>query len=181
MRHAGLQTARGLALAACVAGLPGLAAAGALDPGACYRRVYSAQHLAAQPAQSVRMLELLILPMQPGSPDRAAQVRAEFRDAPELFHAWLICPEGAEVTDGRRGALACFVECDGGGFEAWAEPAGNVILRTRGFLVEGSCGEPPEDGEDMPEVRWVRDAGAERTAYRLAPADPATCPPPPTE
>lgn len=166
------------ACSAAVAAVLAASAAAALEPGSCFHRTYSEAHLASQPAQSVRMLELRVEDAMPGTPDRTAIVRAMFTDAPEVYEAFLFCPASAQDTR-RPERLACYVECDGGGFEAELRGADTLMLRTRGFVVEGSCGDSEGDGADMLETRWVSDAGAETTTFRLDRADPAGCMPVP--
>ncbi len=165
-------------LALALAALPALAQA--VEPESCWRRVYTEDHLAAQPAQTVRWIEVAFDAFPGEDDNREAFVRVQFRDAPEVLRAYLFCYRSAAErgmpADLPPGAFSCYVECDGGAFHAWRRDARTLLLRSEGFVVAGGCREPGEDA--LPQFRRVIDEGDAATLYRLNRVDPASCPRP---
>lgn len=138
-----------------------MAAAGEI----CFRRVYDADHLARNPAQTVSTLEVLFT----SSPydDRIAWVSATFRGDPEEYGASLTCYD-AERSG--TGSPLCAVDCDGGVFRITDVQDDSILIRTEGFAVAGFC------GEDEADFRSVRDDTPGETAFRLYRVARASCP-----
>jgi len=144
-------------------------------PEGCFERAYTAEHLAADPGQTVSRLTVGILHNADGEHlIGEAAVSAVFRDEGTRYDQYLVCWEpGPEDAGAPAGAIACGVECDGGRFYAWEKDAERILLRTQGFLVSGDCSEP---GEDAP-MRAVKDDGPGETTFLLNRVDPALCRP----
>ena len=159
MRRIGLA---GLAVLALPAG------AGLASDGACFRRDYSAGHLAAHPEQVVTSLEVVFLRDSYGND--IAHAAAGFRGDPEVYASVLFC--SAAGAGDPKGAVSCGVECDGGTFVAWTGEDGALRLRTAGFLVNGGCGAETDDAP----TRSVADETPGRdTVFRLPALAPADC------
>ena len=150
---------RGAIAAVLLFGLAGDATA-----GGCYARIYSAEHLLANPNQTVRQMTIRFTDEQDGT----AHVAVRFRDTPETFREMLFCwdPDPSRYGDAY---LGCSVECDGGYFLARPRDADSILIETRGgFLVSGSCG-------DEGAIRRVTDRGAARTIFKLYEAADSAC------
>lgn len=145
-----------------------VAAAPALAQQSCFTRVYSPEHLAKNPNQSVREMQVVFegLAEGPGTLGTSADVAVWFRDDHRRWTAGFYCPPEAE------GGTLCAIDCDGGAFRARWKGADTILLTTEwGFNVGAGCG----DGEDE-ETRVVKDEGAERTTYLLRRAPMSACP-----
>ena len=153
--------------------IAGLLVAGQAMADTCWRRVYTDSHMASQPKQTVRVLQVRLPDRVGGGQDTGqygdayAEAWAIFRDSGQVYRTGLFCypaPPGAP-----RGAIACGVECDGGSFLAWRKTNGELLLRTHGgFVIQGGCGEAGE-------TRWVTDRGASKTTFKLFRVDLAQC------
>lgn len=108
-------------------------------PG-CYAGAYGAADLAAQPTQGASELRLWLFDETPGSP--AAIIAARMADHARGASDGVAGQELLQYTYCDADDGACFVECDGGSFDAQAQADGGVILRT-GHLTVGDndgCG-----------------------------------------
>lgn len=152
-----------VAAAVLAALLPGAASA---HPEGCFRRVYSLEHMQAQPQQTVTTLEVNFTYFEGGG-EVVALVRAAFRGEAGTYDNVLGC-WGREDGD-PEGAIRCSVDCDGGTFMAWRSEGDSILLRTGGFIVAGGC------GEDVDDFRAVADEGAESTTFRLHRVDAESC------
>jgi hypothetical protein len=133
----------------------------------CYARVYTPEHLAAQPQQVVSRLSLWIGgPAGPG--ETAAELvllladqgraRDEGMGGREFVQA-LACRDGA-------GGFVCGVECDGGLMLVTLDEGGRLRLTTDRLLVGGEgCGGVFDLVERI----------GDRVTYRLDPALPEAC------
>lgn len=137
----------------------------------CFRREYSAQHLASQPNQTIRALEIRFETQETEfEPLRAAYVTAWFRDREEPFTNQLGCWKPKDTTGYPVDLIGCAVDCDGGAFLSWYSENDTILIETSGFIVQGGCG-----SEDDLETRTVTDRGVEKTRFKLYWVDAATC------
>lgn len=136
---------------ACTLIMAGLFAADALA-NQCYRRDYTAEHLARNPDQTVESLQVLFI--TEGA--FFAEAKARFRGDAKVYETPLECwnPEGQGAD-----VITCAVECDGGRFTTKLTDGDSILLRTGGFLVSADCGE-----EDL---QWVRDETSGETIFKL--------------
>lgn len=140
-------------------------AAAQLPANGCYQRTYDAAHLSANPGQGVAELTLWLFDEAPGA--RAALLAARMADqgqgaadavAGQVLNQSAFCPEGE---------AACYVECDGGWFEATALADGGMMLATTHFALG--------EGEGCGGRSNLAEAGAGATRYRLAAVPAAQC------
>lgn len=140
-----------------------LMGAGASAQQACFTREYSIEHLAKQPAQTVRAITVAFdgLATGEGTLGEWADVSVWFRGDGRRWTMGLWCPPGG---------ASCAVECDGGVFSLRWKGSDTILLKTSGFIVGLGC-----DGEENAS-RVVADDGASSTTYRLNRAALDACP-----
>lgn len=154
----------------CISALALATAVQAADgpPLGCYQRAYSAEHLAANPAQIVDEISLKIH-IQAIYGEIIGDMRVWFADqgrvagtvnAGRVLDQFLIC-WGDETRSG------CSVECDGGSFQVTKADPNGLTFETDYLLV----GETEDCGgaEDLAEIL------GQPVKYRLNRVDDAVC------
>ncbi|MDO5642251.1 MAG: hypothetical protein Q4G26_07690 [Paracoccus sp. (in: a-proteobacteria)] len=101
---------------------------GSAETFACYRRSYSAEHLARNPQQQVREIRATYY-LEHGQP--LYNIRVLFRDDVRAFDAFTYCEEAS-------GGLLCMIECDGGLVHVTREGDGPLRLMTDYLRAETS-------------------------------------------
>ena len=125
----------------------------------CFVREYSDAHLAANPSQSVRALQVRFIT----EGDYFAEAKAWFRDDDRIWKTSLECWDEDVAT------IRCAVECDGGSFTAPTVRGKDIVITTRGgFAVGPGCGSDEA-------TRYVTDAGAQETKFKLFRAEDSAC------
>ena len=143
--------------------------AAAETPLGCFTRTYSDDHLAKNPAQIVRSMQVNITKDDGDAGQVFADMGVEFanqgriagrKTAGRFMDQFLIC------SDETRG-FSCFVECDGGSFTVTRMTADSITIETSGLWVGNvdGCG----GMEDIAEVP------GQKMKYLLRVSDPLAC------
>ena len=139
------------------AGLGALLLAGAAQADTCYSRAYSDDHLAKNPDQNVRVLNISF------HTDGAltAIVSAQFRDDDATYRNTFGCAEPPWVDEG------VWLCTDGNFFMTRGYGARSILVYTDGgFIVNGPEGAEP---------RWVIDADTTESMFKLFKAPAERC------
>ena len=138
----------------------------------CYRRVYSAEHLAKHPDQTVTEIDFRL---------------AYYRHDPDEFYpkgqrnyyfAMLAKQRGRDRTLTALGEcvaygdrISCGVECDGGGVSVSRREAGTILVDLDAFgRIRMSEGCDEADAVDL-------ESGKDDSSFLLTKTDEASCPP----
>ena len=123
----------------------------------CYRREYGADHLRANPDQTIRLLEMRFY----ADGDFVASVRAGFAGDPAIYGAEMTCANPPWVEEG-------VILCDGTG-AVLARGYGSEALT---IFTHGGFDVATPGGASR---RPVIDRGAVDTLFRLARVEPESC------
>jgi len=146
------------------------------DAIACYGRAYSADHMAANPGQSIVEMQIIMDAGFSGEPSDhqgpsmvETTVRAMTRDRfGEFFVNTGVCPWIAD-----QALYECQIECDGGIFRVVLADDGTASLTNTdwGFTLYGGCTVEVEAGREI-EIP----ADEDHAAFLLYPMPIETCP-----
>ena len=97
----------------------------------CFARNYSSEHLAKNPGQTVRRMQIVFegLAEGPGTLGTSAGVAVWFRDDARRWTEGFYCPPEAE------GGALCAIDCDGGAIRMRWRDADTLLVTTDGFIV----------------------------------------------
>jgi len=144
---------------------------------ACFKRIYTADHLKSHPQQNVRTMLLLVTGA--GAVEAETETRytagigVTFRKVGARFETYGDCPSlkvAAQLGEGDKDALACSIDCDGGHIGVRLKDGKTVLVSIPDGARITEAGKDDEEGSDA-----RKRFGADDKLFRLDRTGLADC------